>query len=750
MPSLALPPNYKSIPVPDAPAISQALQLARSLRPLARQIEIGLPTLLDEVATVDLIAETGLWQPVLKPESELWLDVALVFDTSPSMCLWQRLGVDLYRLLSRYGEFRDVRVWLLQPTATGKVNLTSRNGTVHKPSELLTGDRRRLVVIVSDCVAPAWHNGTMRTLIAIWSAKLHTVVFQVFPERLWARTALVRSVTVELQAKQPSLPSDRLQPVTRSVWDRERLQRSLRATPVRLPIVPVEPKALASWAKVVAGDRHARSLGIVWDAQPVTLSAPQPPVAPSPSDLKEQIDSFLLLSSPTTRRLAELLASAPVITLPIARLIKQAMLPHEATAVHMAEVFMSGLLKVSGAQTPSFENAERIAYELVDETVRDRLRSGSLKVDALTVLEKVSSYVAQGLGKSVSEFRALLRAPTRGEGTAETAFLNAFAVVTAKVLRGLGSDFEAIANSFVSPSLESSGTESSHDFPLEDLEYEVAKLVNFPPLQACEYQSATITAILDRFDFETAKLERENRWLGLRQEWIIRRRQAVVWGYTELLSPASETADPIPLEMIAIPSGSFTMGAPESESESRDDERPQHEVTLQPFYLGRYPVTQAQWSVVAGYERVDRDLDPDPSNFKGANRPVESVSWEDAQEFCQRLSVATGKDYRLPSEAQWEYACRAGTETPFHFGETISPELANYEGRSTYGDGSKGEFRQETTEVGSFPANDWGLHDMHGNVWEWCEDDWHSNYNGAPEDGSVWVESNREETGIVN
>jgi len=139
-PSVALPPNYKPIPVPDAPALSQPLLLARALRPLARHIAVGLPTLVDETATVDRVAETGVWQPVLKPESELWLDVALVFDTSPSMCLWQRLGTDIHRLLSRYGEFRDVRVWRLRHAA-GKVELTSRNGTIHKPSELLTGDR---------------------------------------------------------------------------------------------------------------------------------------------------------------------------------------------------------------------------------------------------------------------------------------------------------------------------------------------------------------------------------------------------------------------------------------------------------------------------------------------------------------------------------------------------------------------------------------------------------------------------------
>jgi hypothetical protein len=207
--SLALPPNYKPIPVPDAPAISQALLLARALRPLARQIAIGLPTILDEAATVDRIAETGIWQPVLKSESELWLDVALVFDTSPSMSLWQRLGNDVHRLLARYGEFRDVRTWLLEHRA-GKVELTARNGIPCKPKELLVGDRRRLVVIVSDCVAPAWHNGNMRELIATWADKLPTVVFHVFPERLWSRTALARSVTVEFQGRQPGLANDSL------------------------------------------------------------------------------------------------------------------------------------------------------------------------------------------------------------------------------------------------------------------------------------------------------------------------------------------------------------------------------------------------------------------------------------------------------------------------------------------------------------------------------------------------------------
>jgi formylglycine-generating enzyme required for sulfatase activity len=144
---------------------------------------------------------------------------------------------------------------------------------------------------------------------------------------------------------------------------------------------------------------------------------------------------------------------------------------------------------------------------------------------------------------------------------------------------------------------------------------------------------------------------------------------------------------------------------------------------------------------------VNKELNPDPSNFKGDgstsltnHRPVEQVSWEDAVEFCDRLSQYTGRTYRLPSEAEWEYACRAGTTTPFHFGETITTDLVNYNGNYTYGQGSKGVYRKETTEVGRFGvANNFGLYDMHGNVWEWCQDDWHNDYEGAPIDGSAWL-----------
>ena len=212
-----------------------------------------------------------------------------------------------------------------------------------------------------------------------------------------------------------------------------------------------------------------------------------------------------------------------------------------------------------------------------------------------------------------------------------------------------------------------------------------------------------------------------------------------------------EYIEGVELQMILIPAGSFIMGAEEEELEGRDRERPTHLVTIsKPFFMGRYPITQAQWRAVAQLPQEGKELKLEPSRFKGSDKlPVEQVSWYDAVEFCARLTRLTGKIYRLPSEAEWEYACRAGTKTPFHFGETISTDLANYNGADeesgAYGRGEKGEYREKTTEVDSFDnANEFGLSDMHGNVLEWCADPWHNNYDNAPNDGSVWDENNND------
>ncbi|NEP86969.1 MAG: formylglycine-generating enzyme family protein [Okeania sp. SIO2C2] len=170
--------------------------------------------------------------------------------------------------------------------------------------------------------------------------------------------------------------------------------------------------------------------------------------------------------------------------------------------------------------------------------------------------------------------------------------------------------------------------------------------------------------------------------------------------------------------------------------------------------MGKYPITQGQWRAIASRTdlKVNLDLDPEPSRFKEPyedidrwERPVERVNWYEAVEFCERLSKLIGRKYRLPNEAEWEYACRAGTITPFYFGETITGELANYDASETYADEPRRQHRGQTTPVGKFPPNAFGLYDMHGNVWEWCADDWHDNYQNAPTDGRAWLDSNKRE-----
>lgn len=189
----------------------------------------------------------------------------------------------------------------------------------------------------------------------------------------------------------------------------------------------------------------------------------------------------------------------------------------------------------------------------------------------------------------------------------------------------------------------------------------------------------------------------------------------------------------VELEMAFIQSGIFNMG---SEIFITSLETPQHEVSVKSFFMGKYPITQLQWRAIASRMdlKVEHELEINPSCSKGDSKPVEQVSWYDAVEFCARLSKLTSRGYRLPSEAEWEYACRAGTKTPFHFGDEAVGGLANCVHRNK----SFNEYRQKTTPVGQFPPNSFGLYDMHGNVWEWCLDNWHDDYEGAPTDGSTW------------
>ncbi|MGC1305824.1 MAG: formylglycine-generating enzyme family protein [Phormidesmis sp.] len=785
-----LPTKALPVWIADPSMLRDPLAVMRALKPLLLRGGAGMGRLLDESATVDKIARTGLWLPILAAENEPWFDLILVVDRGSSMHLWQRLVDDLVLVFQQYGAFRNLQVFEMVVTADSTadaVRLKTQSGRRgHRPSELIDPQGRRIAIVLSDCAGAYWWNGQLRPMLQAWADAMPTVVWQMLPEWMWSRTALGRGKAVALSNGTPGAANQQLQPL--EIGLDEFSASELKLAPI--PVVTSDPSDLNNWSLMLMGDRRERTPGFL-----LPQFGGQVPKSKSLEEmaqdtmrregipledeaLQQQIEKiasgriqrFLQMSSPQARRLVMLLAAAPVITLPVMRLIRDSMMPDERSPLPVAEVFLSGLLqRISEPPLPNQPRhqaqlqLDRVQYDFVPK-VRDLLLKVLPAFDKLDVINSVSAAVEArwtAAANSNQSFRAFLTDPQAREPEG-FAGMRSFASITADILEPLCDLYGDEYRQFVQ-ALRQGATGASRDSELED-DFKVPdlRILEFfraevreerPPVQLVmdEFTVATveIKELEDRdgrelveFEFEVARVVRQRFSFRVgaagRTGWRVERDRRSAYQFIE---PLDEAAG---LEMVAIPAGTFMMGSPESEPGRFGDESPQHEVSVTAFFMGKYPITQAQWRFVAGMEQINRALDPDPSRFKGDERPVESVSWDEAVEFCDRLSHRTGNDYQLPTEAQWEYACRAGTTTPFHFGDTILPELANYDCTESYSGGTKGEFRRETTPVDEFGiANAFGLCDVHGNVWEWCADHWHNSYEGAPTDGSAWVTSGK-------
>jgi formylglycine-generating enzyme required for sulfatase activity len=771
---IAAPESGLPIQIQAAPALPDTRNLARSLRPLMRKVPSLTRSELDAMATVDRIAERDIWVPILRPSPERWFDLELVIEASPFSFIWQETLDEFQHLLESQGAFRRVRAWFVQ-AAAGDLKLVAKNqhhrtaisasptistsatSTINtesvvplrSPKELIDASGRRLVLVVSDCRSRLWQQGQMHDWLKLWGNHGPTAIVQLLPERLWRQSELDVGFAAQVGALVPGLPNPKL--LVRELPPRTQVAA---ADALTLPVVTLTAKALKQWALVVAAAGRqrtpARLFDLAWVKDPKrdrsrAVFQPQSPQA--------RLELFEATASPLAQQLARRMAAVPV-ELPVVYLIQQELLP-ALQPEHIAEVYDSVLLEEKLPEEKSNSSPDGVTgrYDFADG-VRELLNRSTPLDETIDVLEALSRRIARTLGFEIKSFTALL-SPRSGWSQAQKDTILPFAQVALDVLRRLGGDYAELAELVEREPGRGWGPVAAPDGNPDDADDEVSwelETFDFTTAQfgLLEPERSARPVNLQPFEFMVATLQRSDtpRRKGPQKSarWVIQRQEGRGMLWVEPLGAGEQ----IELEMVAIPAGKFLMGSPQAEPDRRESEDPQHEVHVSAFYLGRYPITQSQWRVVAGWPRINRELQPDPARFKGDRCPVEQIDWYEAVEFCNRLSAFTHRTYRLPTEAEWEYACRAGTTTPFHFGAVITAEVANYRASESYNGSPKGEYRQKTTPVDYFEfANAWGLSDMHGNVFEWCQDHWHDNYEGAPTDGTAWLNDAEEDARVI-
>ncbi len=733
---------------PGAAALPGKLELARSLRPLKRRVESHTTTAVDEDATVQRIADEGLWVPALRPAKVRWLDVALVVDSAASVQIWQQAILELRRLLAHHGAFRDVRIWeLVTDDDDGTLHLYAGYGSnssasanakgasprqrERNPRELIDPSGRRLVLLISDCVSAAWRNGSIATnLLALWGRYNLVTVVHVLPDSLWSRTALGMEMDVLCYAPSPCRPNQYLRYDEPQVFFGERVQHGMC-----LPVVTLEPDTLAAWVHLVLGNEDVRIPGFVLPTMPDAppSNSPSPPGPParrgempdsppctgglggdlvsSESDSErptlerglggeasERVTRFYVTASATAFKLAGLLSAAAPLNLHIMRLVQQAMLP-ESRQVHLAEVFLSGLLRPIHLQTPheaaQAQDPDYVPYDFY-AGVREELQASVLVPDSMQVLAIVSDYIGRHMGHPVG-FSALLAEDPEALARLADEEYRPFARVAASLLRRMGGRYAELAGRITS----------------RDVVYNVStngEAVSSQPQDARGGALFPVTIAEWR-----EELQHLSTTFGQPQGY---------WCYVQ--------------------PGTYRIGGWEKGRESAN-------ITLPAFWIAKHPITVAQywqfmdsggyneerWWTPNGWEWKNRWKRTQPYSWKNApynsaeDQTVNGSSWYEAIAFANWLNEQLTEEFPddyclcLPTEAEWEVAAAYDVNAQRHtytWGEDEpTTERAVYEETGA----------EAPAQVGNRPdgAAACGAQDMVGNVWEWTT----SSYKGYPD-----------------
>ncbi|MCP4699889.1 MAG: SUMF1/EgtB/PvdO family nonheme iron enzyme [Gammaproteobacteria bacterium] len=668
--------------------IPDALLLARALRPLRRRIPSRRDLVLDEAATVHNFADLRLPLPALHGKSERWLELALVADGHDSLILWEPLLDELLRLLQRHGAFRDVRLWRLEQDRQDKILLRpGLHGGGGNPAHLLHDpEGRRIVLVASDFTAPAWRKGSYLPVMRAWARHQPLALLHLLPQRLWRRTGLATGHFSALAGAARAGALNRrlpLHPDETPAEQAERLRQGLK-----LPLFSLTPGALNVWAGLINGQGGIKQTAVIyplaWRADRQALNqdaARQSSETSKPLQSDARWRRFLAGASPQARQLAEHCAPFPL-TLPVVRLIQESFFPGSRPG-DLAELFLGGIVHRAPEQLKADPAPLEVVYDFHDG-IRQRLLNRQAPEQLWNVLKTLSEQVEQHLG-GPHDFLARIADPAALEPKQALAPVNRpFAYIRLQVLRRLGGVYAEWA--------------------------------------------AHLAEVLEN-ESDAGALEQPNLSDGEGPSFSA----GIAASFRDPLKSGGKGPEMVSLENTLL---KFKMGG-----EEYDNEKPVHEVVLSPFSAGKYPVTAGEFKRFVEEEGYKTEAETgdgawvwgqgNPKNKKNASwqnpyfeqtkdNPAVCISWNDAQAYCQWLNGQSGEDYRLLTEAEWEYACRAGNEGAWCFGDD-EKQLGDY---AWYNENSN----NKTHPVGEKNANAFGLCDMHGNVWEWCQD-WYSSYS---------------------